>query len=219
MWIDDSPEALQAFLYLLAMGSCALAMGVPYPRAVAACLWYGWAALLNRNVLIANPGLAYVGWLLLACTLVTTETIRIGGKTVRIRLSSDTFPWLYWGAWTLVALGYSLSGLHKLDSPSWIDGSALRHVLQNPLARDTPLVAWVLALPPIFLRVATWASLALELLFFPLGLFWHTRRVFWCAMLGMHLGMLLLVDFADLTLGVLIMHAFLFDARWLGCKV
>jgi hypothetical protein len=28
--------------------------------------------------------------------------------------------------------------------------------------------------------------------------------------------MLLLVDFVDLTLGVLVMHAFLFDVRWVA---
>jgi hypothetical protein len=92
-------------------------------------------------------------------------------------------------------------------------------VLLNPLARDTPLVATLLVLPPICLRVATWASLCLELAFFPLGVFYHTRCVFWFTMLGLHLGMLFLVDFADLTLGVLVMHAFLFDVRWVAAPI
>jgi predicted DCC family thiol-disulfide oxidoreductase YuxK len=35
------------------------------------------------------------------------------------------------------------------------------------------------------------------------------------AMIAMHLGILLLVDFADLTLGMLMIHAFTFDASWL----
>jgi hypothetical protein len=186
--IDHSEMALQAFLCLLVVGSCVFAVGRPYPRVISVLLWYGWAALFNRNVLISNPGLAYVGWLLLACSLVTVEPVLFKGKVVRQRLSTDVFPWLYWGAWALVALGYSLSGLHKLDSPSWVDGSALRHVLQNPLARDTWIVSAVLALPPIFLRLATWGALGLELAFFPLGLFWRTRCLFWFAMLGLHVS-------------------------------
>jgi hypothetical protein len=34
----------------------------------------------------------------------------------------------------------------------------------------------------------------------------------------MHVGILLLVDFADLTLGMLIVHMYAFDPRWLPTR-
>lgn len=35
----------------------------------------------------------------------------------------------------------------------------------------------------------------------------------------MHLGILALVDFADLTLGMLVAHAFTFDPAWVRTRV
>jgi len=35
----------------------------------------------------------------------------------------------------------------------------------------------------------------------------------------MHLGILLIIDFADLTIGMLMIHAFTFDSRWLNKKL
>ena len=96
----------------------------------------GWACLFNRNVLISNPSIAYVGLLLLLTTLVPArEPFRIFGSEA----ASDEFyvpSTVYWAAWWLMAAGYTFSGVAKLSSPSWIDGTALWHVLHNPLARD-----------------------------------------------------------------------------------
>ena len=48
-----------------------------------------------------------------------------------------------------MAAGYSYGGFTKLTSPSWLDGSALSHVLSNPLARPTLLREWLLAQPEL----------------------------------------------------------------------
>jgi len=37
----------------------------------------------------------------------------------------------------------------------------------------------------------------------------------WCWMVAMHLGILFVVDFADLTFGMLMIHLFTFDPDWL----
>ena len=79
-------------------------------------------------------------------------------------------PFVFALAWALMAVGYSYSGYTKLVSASWVDGSALFRVLQNPLARPTLLRDLVLATPFGLLRVATWGALALELNFAPLAL-------------------------------------------------
>jgi len=214
-WIDHSPTLLSVFLICLTFLSVMFALRLIAPRRIALLLWYGWACLLNRNVLISNPGIPYVGLLLLAFSLITfTKSQKDNGEDEQLEINPQVFPWLYWGGWTLYALGYTISGLHKLQSPSWIDGSALRHILQSPLSRDNALCHHLLDMHPLVLQISTWASLFAEISFLPLGLFYHTRRPYWFAFLALHLGVLLIVNFTDLTLGVLMMHFFLLDLRW-----
>ncbi len=122
-------------------------------------------------------------------------------------------------AWAVLAIGYSYSGATKLVSPSWVDGTALRFVIAGPLARPTPLRDALLSLPAPLFAVMTWGALALELACAPLGLIKRLRPWLWLALVGMHLGILALVDFADLTLGMLVAHAFTFDPAWARTRV
>lgn len=200
----DSVTAVQAALVLLAGGAVALAAG--RGRLWPFVLWFGWACLLNRNVFIRNPSMPFVGWLLLALPLVPRD----------LRDPDWRFPRpLFRALWVLLAVGYTLSGLDKAGSPSWQDGSALAHVLSNPLSRDHAVVRWLLVHPDL-LRAMTWGALALEIGFLPLALWRRSRPWAWAAMVGMHVGILALVDFADLTWGMLVVHAWTFDARWLA---
>ncbi|HEY5035768.1 MAG TPA: hypothetical protein VII74_01405, partial [Chthoniobacterales bacterium] len=127
----DSPIAITLFLSALLLASVALAAGI-CRRSAAIFLWFGWACLFNRNNLISNPSLPYVGLLLLLTALVPLGE----GWTLAKPRTDWRFPAsVYWVAWILLATGYSYSGWLKLGSPSWIDGSALFHILRNPLAR------------------------------------------------------------------------------------
>ena len=77
-----------------------------------------------------------------------------------------------------MALGYTLQRLHQAVSPSWVDGTALARVLENPLARPGALRELLLALPDrCCCALATWGALALELLFAPLALFARAAAV------------------------------------------
>src|SRR5690349_5202579 len=60
----DSPAWVNAFLIILLVAAIAFAIGV-FRRAAAVVLWFGWACLFNRNNLINNPSIPYVGLLLL----------------------------------------------------------------------------------------------------------------------------------------------------------
>lgn len=214
--IDYSPELLSIFVIALTCLSVIFALRLLAPRLIAFLLWYGWACLLNRNVLILNPGIPYVGLLLLAFSLISFKNSQKADEdNEELELNPQVFPWLYWGGWTLYALGYTISGLHKLQSPSWIDGSALSHVLKSPLSRNNYFCQFLLQANPAVLQLFTWTSLFAEISFFPLGLFYHTRKFYWFAFLAFHIGVLTLINFADLTCGILAMHFFLFDSRWL----
>ena len=212
LWIWDSPAAVTTLLVVLVMASICFTAGV-VRHAAAIVIWYGWAALFNRNPLISNPGIPYIGLLLLLTTLVPAR------EHWRLLRSRSDAPFhvprfVIATAWILMAVGYSYSGVVKLGAPSWVDGSAISHLLNNPLARDWFLRDAVLQLPPILLRLLTWGSLAGEVLFLPLALWRMTRPVAWATMASMHIGIVLLVSFADLTLGMLMLHLFTFDRAW-----
>ena len=211
----DSPAFITAFLAAMVALSVLFAAGV-VRHAAALLLWYGWACLFNRNVLISNPSIAYVGVLLLLTTLVPgREPLRAFGR--RVETADFYVPAAaYWTAWFLMAAGYSFSGIVKLASPSWVDGSAFWHIVQNPLARDGLLRDVVLGMPSWAFQLLTWKALALEILFLPLAVWHWTRPVVWCAMVFMHIGILALVSFADLSAGMLMVHLFTVDSRWPG---
>ncbi len=210
-----SPAFVTFFLLTLSLLSLAFTLGVGR-RWAALFLWYGWACLFNRNNLISNPSLPYVGLLLLFCVLVPDgEPLRATRRGTG-RPSEWFFPTaVFWGAWFLMAVGYTFSGLVKLQSPSWVDGTAFRHVIENPLARPGFFRDAFLALPAWSIAGLTWSALVAEILFLPLAIFRWGRLVAWTVMLGMHLGILLVVDFADLTFGMVMLHLFTFDATWL----
>ncbi|HEX4488175.1 MAG TPA: hypothetical protein VH088_17995 [Terriglobales bacterium] len=204
--ISDAPRFVASLLMVGAVCSLLFMVG-KVERLAALVLWFLWASLYGRNPLIANPSLPFVGWLLLSHAVIgfNDRSSGMGG------IPKDLFS----AAWILMALSYSYSGYTKLISPSWLDGTALSYVLSNPLARATVVRVWLLSCPPILLKFATWSTLGLELIFAPVALFRRIRPWIWLAMVGLHLGLVVLVNFADLTLGMLIVHMFTFDPAWL----
>jgi predicted DCC family thiol-disulfide oxidoreductase YuxK len=217
--IWDAPPFVVGLVGIAAVLSLFFAVGF-HDRVASVGLWYVGACFLGRNPLIANPALPYLGWLLLAHAFLPPAPY--GSWAARSRTDPrgnwTMTPSIYATAWILMALGYSYSGFMKIGSPSWIDGSALTRVLENPLARPGFLRIWLLGLPPIFLRIATWGALILELSFAPLAVFRRMRPWIWSAMVSLHVGLFALVSFPDLTAGMIILHLFTFDPAWITTK-
>lgn len=216
---NDSPAAVAVVLAVGAVASILFAIGL-FSRSAAITIWYVLACLFGRDPLISNPSLPFVGWLLLAHTLVPRSPY--GAWSAR-RSLDPRGGWMMptsvlLAAWIVMSVAYSYSGYEKLISPSWVNGTALARVLMNPLARPTVLREGLLRLPELAMRLATWGALLLELLFAPLALFRVVRPWLWTAMLGMHFGLLLLINFAELSLGMMILHLFTFDPAWLPGK-
>jgi predicted DCC family thiol-disulfide oxidoreductase YuxK len=211
----DSPTMVTGSLVAGTLLSVLFAAGF-HDRIAALCLWYLWACLFGRNPLIANPSLPFVGWMLLAHVFLPPAPY--GSWAARGRPDPGG-GWrmpqpIYRAAWIVLALGYTYSGYTKLLSPSWVDGTALARVLDNPLARPSWLRDAFLSLPAWVLHLATWGGLALELSFAPLALFRRIRPWVWASMLMMHLSLIVLIDFADLSLGMVLVHLFTFDPAW-----
>ena len=199
-----SPRVIQTSIALGVLASGLLAWGKA-PRSCALVLWLLLSCLFTANPLTANPSLGYVGLLLLLCAIVPRKSTYLPSMILIT-------------AWVLLALGYSFSGILKLSSPSWIDGTAMHHLMTNPLARPGMVRDLMLWLPTDFLKIMTWSTLLLEILFVPLALFRRTRPYIWLALLLMHLGIMLTVDFADLSLGMVMIHLFTFQRNWLPAR-
>jgi predicted DCC family thiol-disulfide oxidoreductase YuxK len=195
-------------------------LAVGWRRAwVAAALWFVWAAIYNCNPLIANPAIPYVGLILLLFVVIPDgEPWRWRGR--ECHPSEWAMPWgVFAGIWLLMALGYTFSGLEKLLSPSWQDGTAFAHVLQNPTARLGPLRDFALTLPSWVHALASWGAMAAEILFLPLCLTRNGRKWAWLSLVAMHLGLLAVLDFGSVSAGMLLLHAFTFDPAWLAVRL
>jgi predicted DCC family thiol-disulfide oxidoreductase YuxK len=203
-------------IVLAAIASVFFAIGL-YDRIAAVVIWYVLACLFGRNPLIANPSLPFAGWLLLLHAFLPAAPFGSWAARGRIdpRGKWSFPPALFAALWIVMSLGYTFSGWTKLVSPSWVDGTAMTRVLINPLARTTFVQQLLLSLPPLLPRLATWGALGLELLYAPLALVRRVRPFLWLAMLLMHLGLLVLIDFADLSFMMVILHLFAFDPAWI----
>ncbi len=203
--IADGPVMTTAVVVTGTLAGTALMWG-KWPRVATVVAWYALACLLGRNPLILNPALPHIGWLLLFFAAVPGRW-----EDGEWKLPKE----LYAAGWLMMGLAMSWSAVTKLGSPSWIDGSALFWVWNNPLARDTVLREALVTAPSWPLKLATWGALILELAALPAALWPRLRPYVWWALLAMHLGLLMTVNFTDLTLGMLVVHAALFDPRWL----
>lgn len=211
--VSDSPAAVVTLTLTGAVGGVLLALG-RFDRIAAVVVVYVLACLYARNPLIANPGLPYVGWMLLAHLAIPPVPRHDASAAVEWRMPRP----IYVAAWIVLALSYSYSGYTKLLSPSWVSGDTVALVLQNPLARDHVLRELLLVTPESVLRGVTWAILYVELLFAPLALIPRLRPLLWTIMLGVQLGFLVLLNFADLTAPMLLFHFLTFDPAWIRSK-
>lgn len=211
----DGPAFVTGLLVVAAGLSVFFIAGM-YDRVAAVATWYVWACLHGRMPLITNPSLPFVGWLLLAhaCLPPAPYGSLAGCGRPDLAAAWKMPPAIFAVAWVVMAIGYSYSGYTKLISPSWVDGTALARILDNPLARPGWPRDTLRALPAGVLHGLTWAALGLELGFAPLALFRRVRPWLWGLMLGMHLGLLVLINFADLSMGMVVLHLFTFDPGW-----
>jgi len=212
----DSPVIVQILMIIGALGGVSIMLGY-FDRvsSLVVVILLGW--LFARNPLIANPSMPVVGWMLVAHAMLPS------GAYGTYHAKGQPERWVKWhypkeiwfAAWFMLAVAYTYSGYTKLLSPSWVDGTAINLVLNNPIARDHFLNDILLSLPPIFLKLITWSVLYIEL-FFVVFCYWgFTRKWAWFLMLMIQFGFLTFLNFADLTFPMLLIHALTFDKRWL----
>lgn len=214
LFLEGSHHWITALLITATLASLSFTLGF-FRRSISVflCITDSW--LFTANPLITNPSLGYMGMLLLLCAVIPR------GEAFSLSKRSENWEMPYFvsfTAWFLLAAGYSFSGIIKLSSPSWKDGSALQHLLENPLARPGFMRDAMLSLPDGFLMTMTWGVLLLEVIFLGLVVFKKTRFLAWSLMLLMHIGIMAIVDFADLSVGMIMVHLFTFQRSWLPAR-
>ena len=165
--IFDDPFAINLFNFSGILASILFMLGFK-SRVSGLWIWYIFACYVGRNPLINNPGLSFLGWILIAnCFIPSAPSIfSLSSKSSETLKSEWKLPDnLFLVFWIVTSLAYGYSGFTKLGSPSWLDGSAVHEAMYLPLARPSLLRDFMLQLPlPIFMGL-TWGSLALELFY------------------------------------------------------
>lgn len=213
----DAPALVTALVLLLALVALAYAAGF-FTRSADLLLWAGAAVLFHRNQLTLNPSLPYLGLWFLAQTFSpadppwSLDRWLARRRGARFDHGADGLPRdVARVVWIASCVGYSFSGLTKLLSPSWARGDAIGLIVSSPIGRDGALGHALLALPAPWLAAMTWSVLLLELLSAPLALSRRVRPYLWGALLLMHVGLLLVLDIADISVPMIAFHLLTFD--------
>lgn len=118
-------------------------------------------------------------------------------------------------AWYLTGLALSLSGISKaVNTDYWLEGSAMRLFLQNPATMYSYSREFFVNLfdkYPAFSNVVSWGVLLMEVLSFPLILFYYGRKLFVILYLLMFTILMICTTLTFLEIGMIIWILFLLN--------
>ncbi len=190
-----------------ALAGAVLATG-KWTKTTAVSAWVCWMAVLNLHPLIILPSDGYAGWLLLALLFVPKPD------------ENWQMPEDVWTAgWLVTGGSYFASGWSKLMTDEWITGAALEIILQGVAAREHFINTLLVSLPSVFLQLATWGSVFIELAALPLCLFAKGRRVLWLGLLIFHVAIFMTIDITSITCIFFVWQLFLLRTSWLPAKL
>ena len=110
--VSDTPTFVYSVLGVGILCSVLLSLGIGR-RWVALFLWVIWLSLFNRNPFIGNPSIPFIGVaLLLMAALPSGEPLAQRKPEIDWHVPN----WVAHAGLTLLMLGYTVSGLHKLTA-------------------------------------------------------------------------------------------------------
>ena len=204
IWIEivASLQVLLSFLFLIGF----------HRRIVALLLWFVMASLYNKNPTTYSIELPYHGWLLLCCALIPEGDFL---KKEKCKSEWKMSPVLYWGAWIILGISYSYMGYTKFFTPRWWDGGATTAILKG--YHGYTWVRPILDAIPIWLFVTIDRGFLLtEFLAGPGYFFKLTRPYVWLITFFMHIAILMTMNIPQISLGMFVIHLFLFDENWIS---
>jgi hypothetical protein len=195
--------------------SLCIAAGAFTAPAAAVC-WLLNVVAWNANVLSRSPEMPLVHLSLLLLAICPLAAPRWPWTRRASRASAGLPPVARAVAWGAFATVYGTSGLTKLtyNDSSWVDGSALFHVVNDSVFRRL----WygdAFSEPSLALRIGTHASLFLELAAPVLVWFHRGRWLVWVMSLTMHAIALVFLNLLEVSVHLLVFHVLLVDQRML----
>ena len=201
----DSPILVKVYFGIYFLGAIGLALGVQ-TRIFAMVVWLLSVWLFNRNPFSDSPEVGFVNWLLLALVVSPDGNV------------NSTHSALKQAGLITLAGAYCYAGSMKLllGDASWIDGTALYHILTNDNASFPWVRGFAERLPDLLIRMTTHGLLGIQIgapLFIILP---KTKKIWWWATTAMHLSALAWANIHQLTLGMLLFHFFVAEKSWLS---
>jgi hypothetical protein len=170
LYVFDSPFFVKIIFIIGAVISCLFAFGI-CPRIGSFLLWYIQTSLYNRNNLVGEPAMAFVGLLLVMFVLVpkTKQLIQVilGNKRDSMRDTVFVPVYLFYMPIFIFCLTFTLSAIDKLYAESWVNGQALNLILSLNIGRDTFLVSF-LKNSEYFVVILSYLALFAQLICLPL---------------------------------------------------
>jgi hypothetical protein len=148
-----------------------------------------------RNPIVRSIHVDYLGWLALLNLFISFD-------------QQESPDEVSFAAWCFFAGTYTMSGLKKLMTIEWRQGSAIELILKNEISRfdfSAQMTNMIHYLSPVL----SYSVIFLEL--FALFFIWKRKTKYFLlgASFLMHLGILVLLRIEDLTIGILVFHFFL----------
>ena len=162
---------------------------------------------VNPSALRVAPG--YVGWIFLMSLFVAPT------EGCRLRRLPATAEWpiaqyIHWSIVIVIAFSFSFSGITKILSPMWRAGRALEFFAGNPRYNwnlDLTLSHFVLS------PVQDYVTMLVETAFFPAYLFRLTRRLAWCSLFALFIGIFMFMRVYFVAGGILVVLILLLPWR------
>jgi hypothetical protein len=221
-WLEPSDRTLWLCWSALVLQAGLLAAGL-FTRFQAACVFVLLVSFQHRNGIIcdAEDGLFRLFSLFLVFMPAAGDVWSVDAWIRRRRRRPEPPPRPAWALRLVqfqVCLVMFSAGLHKLDGASWRDGTAVHYVLHlDDWAFHWPLPQ-LLRESLAFSRLASWGTLAIELVAPILIWFKETRRWVLGALLAFHLSLeysMNLFLFQWIMLAGWLTHATPADRDWL----
>lgn len=145
----DSPFIVQVICFLGVLFSFLFSIGI-VPRLSCFVLWYLQTILVGRNYLTLDPSTQYIGLLLiLLCFVTKTPDLVTFYKNNPLKNNSTLrMPNSVWYTLMIVfSISIAVGGVVKLQSESWLNGSAMTYILDLPIAENNYFTIWVKSNP------------------------------------------------------------------------
>jgi hypothetical protein len=190
--LPQSDRWAEALFWLFLIAAVCLTIGF-LTRASSVVVFLCLVSIQQRNVYILNPGdgfLRVAGFFLMfapaGAALSIDRLIRIwkGKEGPEVPLAA---PWAQRMIQIEVALVYFATFCWKSMGADWVNGTALYYVFRLDEVRRFPLPSWIMQ--PVFVKIGTWLTLAIE---FSLGtLIWFKELRYPVLLLGVLLHLTL----------------------------